>query len=48
MLVGDGVGVGVGEDEVVGVGVGVGVGPVPPLHATPLRVKAMGAALVPL
>src|ERR1700733_7103276 len=50
VLVGDGVGVGVGEDEgeVVGVGGGGGVGPVPPLHAMPLRVKAVGAALVPL
>ncbi len=48
VLVGDGVGVGVGEDEGEVVGVGVGVGPVPPLQAMPLRVKAVGAALVPL
>jgi hypothetical protein len=46
-----GVGVGVG-DVVVGVGVGevaVGVGDAEaPLQATPLRVKAVGAVLVPL
>ncbi len=55
--VGEGLGVGLGEglvgvegDALVGVGLGVGVGggePVP-LQVVPLRVKAVGAVLVPV
>ena len=48
--VGDGVGVGVGEEDgdVVGLGEGLGEAVLPPLQAAPLRVKAVGAVLVPL
>jgi hypothetical protein len=45
--VGDGVGVGVGEED-GDVGEGLGEAVLPPLQAVPLRVKAVGAVLVPL
>jgi hypothetical protein len=46
--VGLGLGLGLDVGDVVGLGEGLGEAVLPPLQAIPLRVKAVGAVLVPL